>query len=289
MTTRSNAHAKKSASNTTTASETTAVIAPATTAASAITPAHPTAHPLSAAPPPAPSTSIAPPPADANIPVVPTTAVPTNGSDFKGVAPKVSEQAALPAALQDLLRFASYPQVLGGAAPPIAQVIALLTLGVQWTGMRNSTAAWDTYCRTQEGFVWAQLRALMLRLKPAWDLAVKADASLASQFPGIASLLGAKKVIAQKALSTKQANKKAIAEGKAPLHGVVGKQRKTSAKNAAYASATATPPAHPAPATGGASPAEPGPVAVPVTGATPTPPSPVSANGSPSPSGAAHA
>jgi len=48
-------------------------------------------------------------------------------------------------------------------------------------------------------------------------------------------------VIAQRSVATKEANKKAIAEGKPPLHGVVGKQRKKTAKNVAYA---AQPPPH---------------------------------------------
>jgi hypothetical protein len=291
-------HSEKSpAPETSTASETITEIAHATPAPSATPPAPAPAPPLAAATPTsstptATSPSIDPPPADAKIPVPPATAVPTNGSDYRGVQPKVTEQAALSAALADLQKFSSYTQLLGGAAPPIAHVIVLLTLGVEWTGMRNATDAWDTYCRTQEGLVWAQIRLMMDRLKPAWDLAVGADATLITQFPGLASFLGAKKAIAQKAVSTRAANKKAIAEGKPPLHGAVGRERKRAAKNAAYAASTSTPPAQPAPAAASASPSEPAPVAVAAAGgASPLPavtPTPAVTSPSGSLNGAAH-
>jgi hypothetical protein len=189
--------------------------------------------------PTAPRTlSISFPPADAHIPVAPATSIATNGTDYKGVQPKAPEQAALPSALEDLEKFTDYQAELGAGAPPIGDVILLLMLGIEWTGMRNATAAWDVYCRTQEGLVWARLRTVMERLKPAWEVATTANGSLASKYPGLASLLGAKKAIAQKAALTKALNKKAIAEGRLPLHGVVGKQRKKGAKNAAYAAAT---------------------------------------------------
>jgi hypothetical protein len=289
-------HSKKPASHAThghhatTTSETTTEIAQVTSApvvTPAILPA--TSQPVAAtsisSTPAAPS--IAPPPADANIPTPPSTAASPNGTDFKGVQPKASEQAALKAALADLTRFTSYAQLLGASAPPVAQVIVLLTLGVEWTGMRNATAAWFAYCRTQEGLVWALIRQFMERLKPAWDLAVTADASLTSQFPGLASLLGAKKAIAQKAVSTKRANKKAEAQGKAPLHGVVGKQRKRAAKNAAYAaatSATSAPPAEPIPPVASAPSSGPAPVALSGAGAAPATPN----GGTASPNGAVH-
>jgi len=128
---------------------------------------------------------------------------------------------------------------------------------------------------------------MMDRLKPAWDLAVMADPDLATQYPGLASLLGAKKAIADKAASTRRANKKAIAEGKAPLHGAVGKQRKNAAKNAAYLATTSSAPPQPAPAAGSTTPTGPAPVAVPALVAAPTPaPTVTSANGSLN--GAAH-
>jgi hypothetical protein len=45
-------------------------------------------------------------------------------------------------------------------------------------------------------------------------------------------------MIALKGVATRRANEKAVAEGRAPLHGTVGKRRKRAARNAAYAAAT---------------------------------------------------
>jgi hypothetical protein len=121
------------------------------------------------------------------------------------------------------------------------------------------------------------------------------------EYPGLDALLGAAKAIAAKGVATRRLNKAAEAEGKAPLHGQVGKARKKSAKNAAYAqvngalaSSTSTNPTTPSATAPGAgavtpspSPATPAPVAV-----SPVPASPVTAAAMPSTpngtNGAAH-
>ncbi len=68
-------------------------------------------------------------------------------------------------------------------------------------------------------------RVLQDRLKSAFQLAVKNDVTLGTQLAGLATFLGAKQVIAQKAATTKRANGKALAEGKPPVHRAVGKTR----------------------------------------------------------------
>jgi hypothetical protein len=96
--------------------------------------------------------------------------------------------------------------------------------------MSRATKDWEKYCHTQEGMAWLIIRSMMDRLRPAYDLAVIGDESIKSTMPGLATLLGAKKAIAQKAVSTRRANRLAIANGEAPTHGAVGKKRVKSAQ-----------------------------------------------------------
>ena len=85
--------------------------------------------------------------------------------------------------------------------------------------MRTASSAWDVYGQAQEGICWTVMRAAMASLKPAFALAAERDPSLPAKYPGLAALLGVKKAIAHKAVSTKRANKKAVAEGRQPTHG----------------------------------------------------------------------
>src|ERR1700727_2088698 len=103
--------------------------------------------------------------------------------------------------------------------------------------MRSASAAWDAYCRDQEGSAWRFINGIMDRLRPAFTLAVKADASLASTYPSLAELLGIKKANALKGAATRQRNKQAAAEGKPATHGAVGKAREKRAAKAALAAA----------------------------------------------------
>jgi len=181
---------------------------------------------------------LAPPPADAKIPPVTQGFVPTGGTDYRSVVPKLTELAALSGAVEDLGKFTNYAAALGSTAPPYAQVFQAFDVCNQWTSMRKATLAWDGFCQTQEGISWATVRIMMERLRPAFDLAVVGDSSLAVTYPSLASLLGAKKAIASKGAATRRLNKKAIAEGKPPTHGGVGKKRKRAAMVAAAAAAS---------------------------------------------------
>ena len=78
----------------------------------------------------------------------------------------------------------------------------------------------------------------MERLELAFTLAAGGEQAVATLFPSLATLLGAKKAIAQKGASTKRMNKQAIAEGREPTHGKVGRKRRKAAEKAAYAGAT---------------------------------------------------
>ena len=204
-----------------------------------------TPAPLATTAAPAPKTNgtnvvfIALPPANAHFPVPPQNSVARPGEDYRGTQPKKAELATLAAAIDDLNRFASqYTQVLGATAPPLEHVLQLFQAGSQWSASRIATASWDVYARGQEGLAWGGIRAVMDTLRPAFDLAVKGNRSLATMLPGLTSLLTAQKVIARKGASTRRANKADEAEGKLPTHGKVGKARKTAAAKAALAATT---------------------------------------------------
>jgi hypothetical protein len=216
-----------------------------------VTPMKPTL-PAQAAPPanPAPATaapptplSLALPPPDANVPAPPADFIPPSGPEYNGVQPRKSEQAVLSAAISDIAKIPNYAAIEAVTAISQTQLVQMLQLGSAWTSMHNRSSAWDIFCRTQEGVAWTGIRVMMTKVKPAFELVTAADPSLRTQLPGLTALLGAQKAIAQRGVSTKAMNKKAIAEGKAPVHGKVGKSRKRSAEKAALAETTAAPPA----------------------------------------------
>jgi hypothetical protein len=215
--------------------------APAPVVAAAPAPSTPVAAsaPAPATPPEDAKTFIAPPPADAKIPSVPDGFEPTTGASYRGIQPRTAELVALPLALRDLQRFANYSSVIGATAPPLAEVENTFDVTSQWSTMRKASSAWDAYCRDQEGIAWRSMRAMMGRLKPAFDLATKTNPSIGTSYAGLGALLDAKTVSAQKAAATKKKNKQSIAEGKEPTHGEVGKTRQKAAAKAALAALAA--------------------------------------------------
>ena len=165
---------------------------------------------------------------------------PTKGSNFRGVVPWTAELAVLPKVVQDLVRFTtSYPTVLGTSAPPVAQVIEAYTVGGQWSTTRAQSAAWDAYCRDQEGSAWRFIKGITDRLRPAFALAVKADATIESTYPSLAEFLTVKKASAVKGATARKKNQKAKADGLPANHGAAGKARAKKAGKAALAATTA--------------------------------------------------
>lgn len=218
-----------------------------------------------------------PPPAGANIPVPPPGAASPPGSNYRQVLPKATEHAALPGAVADLKRFTNFNDVFALTGLPYAQVVQAFDIGSQWTAMRTATTAWDVYCLIQEGIAWMTIRAMMEKLRPVFEMACAANPTLATMYPNLTTLLGARKAISAKATATKRANKAAIARGEAPTHGAVGKKRQKAANKAIVAAAkaaTPTPPATVASAAPPAAPAAPAPL--------------TTANGAAGTNGAAH-
>ena len=210
-----------------------------TTIAAPVTPAS-TATP---SPAKTPVTSLAagllPLPPDITIPSPPQGYEPTSGISFRGLVPWTAELVVLPKVLQDLARFTAYSNVFGGTAPPLAQVIEAFTVGGKWSAMRAASAAWDAYCRDEEGSAWRLINAILDRLRPSFALAVQGDASIATTYPSLAELLGVKKANALRGAATRKRNTKADAEGKPATHGGAGKAREKKAAKAALAAANA--------------------------------------------------
>ncbi len=190
---------------------------------------------------------ITPPPADARIPTPPEGfEIPPNAR-YGTVQPKKIEMVAMPNAVVELGKFTDYAETLGKTVPPQPLVRQMFAVASQWSTMRIKAAAWDAYCNTQEALAWQGVRAQLKRIKPAFALAVQSDDALGAKYPALASLLMAKSTIAIKAVSTRRLNKLAIAEGKPPIHGGVGKRRKRAADKAAGAAKASEHAALPAP------------------------------------------
>jgi hypothetical protein len=179
------------------------------------------------------SAALAAPPSNAVIPPVPSDYVQLSGATYRSVAPKKTELLVLAQAVKNLAQFASYAQVMGPYAPPYAETLALFTVVYEWSAMRTASTAWDAYSVDQEGLGWATLRPVMERLRPLFDIAVNADPTLLVKLPSLATLLGARTAIAQKAVATRQRNKEAKAKGEPQTHGKIGKTRKRAEEKAA--------------------------------------------------------
>jgi len=203
-----------------------------------VTPVHPS---LAASPAPVVSAgsvvSVQGPPKGTAIPAVPDDYVPATPGEFAAVVPRQSELSALPQALIDLSNFTDYAATLGATAPDVEEMRQSLGVGAQWSTMRQASTKWEGYASLQEGTAWKSIREQMDTLRPSFELAAKRNPKLVVKYAGLAKLLGAKRVIAQKGASTRMANKKAVAEGKTPVHGKVGKQRQRAAEKGALAAA----------------------------------------------------
>jgi hypothetical protein len=149
--------------------------------------------------------------------------------------------------------------------PLHSHAIQALDAANQWTINRIAAKDWAVYAANEEGVAWTSARAVIDRLKPAFALAVRGDASLATTYPKLASLLGAKSVIAKKSVNTKAANDKQRARGETPTHGASARRK---ALKAAKDAATETPSGSPSPTT--SSPTTTAPAATPPAGPSTT-------------------
>jgi len=192
---------------------------------------------------------IAPPPVIADFPAPPDGFTATGGAEYSGYLPKATQLAVLGGVIQELGRFTDYSAVLGRTAPPIASITQSFDAANQWSLMRVRTIAWEGYCLQQEGLAWIDVRKLMDQIQPLFEVAVSNDPSIGAAYPMMLKFFGAQRVIAAKGVATRKANLKAVAEGKAPTKGKVGKRRERAAQKAALLAAETAAPTAPAPVT----------------------------------------
>jgi hypothetical protein len=204
------------------------------------------------------------PPAGLTIPAPPTDYAPHAPGEFKNVTPRKAELSVLPQALIDLASFTDFDRTMGALAPTLAEITQAITAGAKWSSSRQAIANWDRYASSMEGLAWRLIRTQLDTLRPAYLLAVKRNPKIAEQYAGLAKLLTLPATVAAVGTATKLANKKAIAEGRAPTHGKVGQRRQRKAEKAALAAANGAPAARPTVeggSTGGPSAPAPAPVA----------------------------
>ena len=137
------------------------------------------------------------------VPPVPAGFVPVNPLDLRGFRPMQSELASVPDALLELSNFANYTGIFGITAPPANQVSQRLTVAAQWTSLFSASTDWYTYVKSQEGMAWKDALELVEKLKAPFQLATASNPALLSQYPALARMLGAQKVVAKRAVSTR--------------------------------------------------------------------------------------
>jgi len=179
------------------------------------------------------------PPADANIPVPQKGFVPTNGAEYRAVLPRKAETAVMADAVSEVQRFPEFSQVFGRTVPSQSAATQVLTAAEQWSTMRNASTNWDLYCRTQEGLAWKAARTLLTSMKGAFALASNVDDTLATQNPALVELFGVRGTIAQRAATTRKANRLAKLQGETPTHGKALKKAAKIAKLVATENAKA--------------------------------------------------
>jgi hypothetical protein len=130
-------------------------------------------------------------------------------SSFRGYHPSKTELAAAPGVISDLGKFADYVTVLGTSAPAASSVVEAITAAMGWRALRGPTEVWDTYVRAEDAMAWQVAITLLDRVKPLFLIAVAANPTLATMYPGLAQMFNAPKLSARQAQVTKKKNAKA--------------------------------------------------------------------------------
>ena len=170
-----------------------------------------------------------------SVPVPPDGYAPAPPRAFRNAVPRRAELTALPQALVDLASFGEYDAMLGATAAPHAELFQALTTSASWTSMCRRTQEWAKYASLMEGLSWERVRRQLETVRPAFALALKRNPKLAEQYPGLARLLAAPSMAALEGAAARRANKNAVAEGRLPIHGKIGKKRQRAAERAALA------------------------------------------------------
>jgi hypothetical protein len=173
-----------------TVSDTSSSAPPATTAASIIAAAPPTAPP------------------DLAIPAVPVGFVPVNFADYRGFYPRAGQLTAVPGAIYELQTNTSYAAVFGPAVPTASQLVAVLTVALQWTALRVAMEAYLAYVKSFEFITWKSGLMDLDKLDGIYQLTAAQNPVLAAGFPELGKLLDVPKVIGRRGSATRARNVK---------------------------------------------------------------------------------
>lgn len=233
------------------ATPTGATAVPAPAAASAPSAASTSVQAPAPAPAASPAASSVSAPPQVTLPGVPPDFVPVNPADLHGYRPLASEIAAVPGAVQELQGFSDYTTLFGSTAPDPGELIELLNVAMQWTVLLSQTLAWTAYVRSQYGTAWKDALVRLDLLKGPFQFATAANAQLLISYNALGRLLGAQKIVAKRAASSRARNEKSAATGTATAPATP--TGATPGATAATTGATATPAAptaRPVPVTG---------------------------------------
>ena len=178
------------------------------------------------------------PPAGSTVPSPPGGWNPDVTIDVRGYRPHKAELALMPAAVGDLRRFDEFEQVFGKIAPPIASVLEQFGAANEWSMASGAAGNWRDYVAGEEAIAWSDVQILMARMKPAFELAITADPSIAERFPALKRLLEVRRGPARRAAANRNGNAQDEAEGRQPSHGKKAARRKRVLKAAAALAAT---------------------------------------------------
>jgi len=154
------------------------------------------------------------PPPDVTFPSPPAEFVPQPAGAFNGFRPLQTEVAAAPDAALELERFTDWDQVFGVTAPPAALLARKLQIASQWSSLLAQTEAWLAYVKSEEGQAWMGALEAMDALKVPFQLATATHASLLAQCPHVATLLGAHRAQARRAMATRRRKAAAAASAR---------------------------------------------------------------------------
>jgi hypothetical protein len=149
--------------------------------------------------------------------------------------PRQEELELMPDVESEIGRFADYAGVFGKTAPSRDEVEQTLTSAYQWSVLHMQLVAWESYAHAQKVMAWVNVRNLLLRLAPAFRLAVTTDSSIGVSYPSLGLLFGVRASIAKRAAAVRKANEEERSAGRPAYKGEAGKRREKADARAALA------------------------------------------------------
>jgi hypothetical protein len=187
------------------------------------------------------------PPAGAPTPPVddnPVAMDPRKGTRVLQAEVDLAENAA-----SELRASTVFPQILSAHFGSAEEIANAIEFAVQWYAQAKAGANWGSYTQTQSNLAWAYTLALIERLRGSFLAVAATDLSIEKELPNFTQLLGARQVVAAKAVATKRKIKSGeLVVNKAAKPPRKSTKASTKATSPAQALAPAPAEATPAPA-----------------------------------------